>query len=193
MLLSVSIPDEDLHRLADLIASRLISHISPQVVAAPVESPSPYGAMPGTSHPPAYTPPPQLGPPPQINGNTKVFPPGGGHVTQQNGARDVMTGQTATPMQAPNAPQMPVVQSNAPVTVGAVPMGPQTQAPQLTQAVDKATVQRMAMQVYNDKANNGEAVFDWALKQSGVNHMTHLTDLNAGALFAAFQAAGVKQ
>ena len=71
-------------------------------------------------------------------------------------------------------------------------MGPQTQAPQLTQAVDKASVQRMAMRVYNDKANNGEAVFQWALSQSGVNHMTNLNDSNAGSLFAALQAAGVK-
>ena len=190
MLLTISIPDEDLHRLADLIASRLNAQAAPQVGAT---QPNPYGAMPVQAAAPTYTPPPPLGPPPQLQGSVKVFPPGGGHITQQNGARDVMTGQPAAVMQSPNAPQMPVMQSNAPVTVGAVPMGPQTQAPQLSQAVDKSTVQRMAMQVYNDKANNGEAVFNWALEQSGVKHMTNLNDSNAGALFAAFQAAGVQQ
>ena len=38
MLLSISIPDEDLHRLADLIASRLNAQAAPQVVA-PVQMP----------------------------------------------------------------------------------------------------------------------------------------------------------
>jgi hypothetical protein len=189
LLLSISIPDEDLHRLADLIASRLNAQAVPQA-AAPVQTP-PQGAMP-TAAPPTYTPPPPLGPPPQINGNTKVFPPGGGHVTQQNGARDVLTGQATTPMVAPNGPAIPQMQSNAPVSVGAVPMGPTTQAAQLTQPIDKLSVQRMAMRVYNDKANNGEAVFQWALNQSGVNHMTNLNDSNAGSLFAALQAAGVQ-
>lgn len=188
MLLSVSIPDEELNRLADLIVSRLNQQSAMQVMPGP--QPVQQGAMPSQA-PPTYTPPPPLGPPPQINGNTKVFPPGGGHITQQNGARDVLTGQPVTPAVSPNAPQIPVVQSNAPVTVGAVPMGPQTQAPQLTQAIDKASVQRLAMKVYNDNANNGPAVFQWALSQSGVNHMTNLNDSNAGSLFTALQAAGV--
>lgn len=200
MNLTVSLPDDEMQRLADMIVSRINASMQPQVqpaspynqpapVSWPQENPfagSPYQMPPQQQAPPSYQPPAPLGGPPQLNGNVKVFLPAKDHQTQQNSTVDVMSkqGMPGPPaMSTSPAPQF----SNAPVNVGPVAMAAPVN-PGPAAAIDANGVKKLCIPMY--QTDRGKALIAQCLQQSGIGAMTNVTDANAGQLFAWLQHSG---
>lgn len=124
---------------------------------------------------------------PTIVGNTKVFAPTMGHISQQNAAVDVTTGRPV-PLGNNNAPVIPQV-SNAPAAVTPVTtVGPVATGP--VPGADAATARNAAIRVYNRTDVDGKTIVGQALARAGLTAITQLNDQSAPVVYQALREMG---
>lgn len=124
---------------------------------------------------------------PTIVGNTKVFAPTMGHISQQNAAVDVTTGKPV-PLGANTTPVIPMA-SNAPAAVTPVmSVGPVATGP--VPGADAATARNAAIRVYNRTDIDGKGILGQALARAGLTTIAQLNDQSAPVVYQALREMG---